>query len=365
MFIWNIVLLMASVLIITSSMVFVYVNSQNRIISLAQPVFLYLIGFGSLVTSSSNLFKIWHCCTGIIWCYFLGQIITSSALFCKLWRVEKVTQFRRKQQIFAIHVIWPFITSLFIAMTILSLWTAIDPPKYNSGSNNYIYNSNDQDQVEWGRGGHCNYRQKNGLFFTLMVTINIISQLIAVWMAYKTRHIREDVSDSKQIFQLFQTHLLLNTCFGSILVAIELTMMARGGDETIGSAIIVNLLWTALSFLVPMATVGFLIIPKAYHIYYETKFGQLPNGVRISGAGGGVTVVGISTTTTTTYNEHHNQPRRSNNNVRAAATAELTTEFIRVEDGKDIKNLPLLTTATELPTIQMTDIDSVEVNPVT
>jgi len=216
-------------------MVFVYVCRQNRNISLAQPVYLYSIGFGSLVTSLLNIFKIWHCCTGIIWCYFLGQIVTPSALFCKLWRVEKVTQFRRKQQIFAIHVIWPFITSLFIAMTILSLWTAIDPPTYISGSNNSNnYNNNDQDRVEWGTGGHCNYRQKNGLFFTLMITINIISQLIAVWMAYKTRYIREDVSDSKRIFQVFLAHLLSNTCLGSILVAIELTIMTRGVMKKLG-----------------------------------------------------------------------------------------------------------------------------------
>ncbi|MGK3754738.1 MAG: hypothetical protein ACI8RD_007047, partial [Bacillariaceae sp.] len=38
MFVWNIVLLIVSVLVITSSVVFVYVYQQNRIISLAQPV---------------------------------------------------------------------------------------------------------------------------------------------------------------------------------------------------------------------------------------------------------------------------------------------------------------------------------------
>ncbi|MGK3744766.1 MAG: hypothetical protein ACI90V_011627 [Bacillariaceae sp.] len=255
------------------------------------------------------------------------------------------------------------------------MWTIIDPPKYHNYNKNNN-NNNEQVAVEWGDDvGHCNFRQKSGIFFVLMVTINIVSELITIWMAYKTRHIREDLSDSKRIFQVLVAHLVLNACLGSILVAIEImTMMmmksARSEDSndeddnviTIGSSnvVVTALLWMVLSFLVPVASIGFLIIPKAYYIYYETKYGQLPNGVQISGAGGGGTVKGIPITTPTiatiatemTCNNHHHHHHSTLQPPR------ISTEFMRMEDEKDMieNSTALLTTMTmELPTIQIID----------
>lgn len=88
-----------------------------------QPVFLAILCVGSFLTSSSiltlsfdedtglSVSQLSVLCTVTPWLFFLGINTTFSGLFCKLWRVEQVTQFRRRQ-VKLIQAAWPLVSTL-------------------------------------------------------------------------------------------------------------------------------------------------------------------------------------------------------------------------------------------------------------
>ena len=186
-------------LAITYSMIscyFVFHFRKNRIISIAQPEFLYMLCFGALLLALPIIFmsfdeQSWsvealnNSCIVQTWLKFLGILIVNMALFSKLYRVEKVTQIRRGQRIHVKHVMKPFIALIVTALIILIVWTIVDPP----------YWTRDDVLV-----GYCH--QELAFAIPLDVAI-ILSVSIALWWALKTKELPEDISDSRRVFQTF------------------------------------------------------------------------------------------------------------------------------------------------------------------
>jgi 7 transmembrane sweet-taste receptor of 3 GCPR len=84
------------------------IYSKDPVVQRAQPFFLKMLCYGSLVMSSAIFTLSWDegagwsdhqldiACSMTPWFFFVGQIVTFCALFTKLWRVDKVLQFRRR-----------------------------------------------------------------------------------------------------------------------------------------------------------------------------------------------------------------------------------------------------------------------------
>lgn len=84
------------------------VFGKDNVVLRAQPFFLKMLCVGSIVMSTSIFTLSWDegagwsdkqldiACTLTPWFFFIGQILTFCALFTKLWRVDKVLQFRRR-----------------------------------------------------------------------------------------------------------------------------------------------------------------------------------------------------------------------------------------------------------------------------
>jgi hypothetical protein len=84
------------------------VLNKDPVVQRAQPFFLKMLCYGSVLTSTSIFTVSWDegagwsnrqldiACAMTPWFFFVGIILTFCALFTKLWRVDKVLQFRRR-----------------------------------------------------------------------------------------------------------------------------------------------------------------------------------------------------------------------------------------------------------------------------
>jgi gamma-aminobutyric acid type B receptor len=126
----------------------------------SQPFFLYMICFGSLVVASviipctlddeggsHSQRGLDIACMSVPWLYVLGFIIIYSALFSKTWRINKIFKGARSFERVTVKprdVLIPFIVLMISSLTLLSVWTALDPLVYKRQPTG-------QDTDEWNR----------------------------------------------------------------------------------------------------------------------------------------------------------------------------------------------------------------------
>lgn len=266
---------------------FVYKFRNNPIVSVGQPPFLYLICFGSILLSSSTYFTAFDesvgrtatamdkSCVAQKWFQYMGNIITYMSLFCKLWRVHKVTQFRRGQRILIQHVIAPLVVALVCAVGLLIAWTIQDPPNWST-----------QAPVDtFGDGWHDESVsicvEGSSIYFFATATLFFVAVGIALWMAWKTRHVREDISDSRRVCQALGAHVVL------LILGFILSIVASVLQNA-------TVYYASNFFLVivgSLTTVSFLVVPKIYYVRYEEKVGHLPDNM--CSVGGNVHITGV------------------------------------------------------------------------
>lgn len=104
-------------------LVAVWIWREKPLVKAGQPVFLAIVCFGSFLTSAT-IFALsfdesygWSdahldaACTLTPWLFFLGMNSMFAGLFCKLWRVDQVAQFRRRQ-VKIMQAAWPLVSLL-------------------------------------------------------------------------------------------------------------------------------------------------------------------------------------------------------------------------------------------------------------
>jgi hypothetical protein len=261
----------------------VYLHREHRVLRAAQPPFLYMLALGSAV-SASTIFVIsfdeskgWteeqlsSACMAIPWLISLGHILTYGALFCKLWRVNRVLQFSRRK-ITTRQVVWPLAILTFIKLMILSLWTALDSLHWSRVEINEITGESIAE---------CQSKHMSAFLGTLVVVM-LIPTFLTAYMAWKTKDVDEAYSESKWIFIMIISQIEI------VFVAvptIEVLRESSTDGKYIGFAI---LLW---SF--PSSTLGFIILPKVV-AYYRAVRGQELNSVPKRGIAKGVHVTGLT-----------------------------------------------------------------------
>jgi 7 transmembrane sweet-taste receptor of 3 GCPR len=95
-------------LLALSALAALHVFTKDPVVQRAQPFFLKMLCYGSVLTSSAIFTLSWDegagwsdrqldiACAMTPWFFFVGNILTFCALFTKLWRVDQVLQFRRR-----------------------------------------------------------------------------------------------------------------------------------------------------------------------------------------------------------------------------------------------------------------------------
>jgi hypothetical protein len=294
-------MVLGSVAVVLSlgSMLFVHCKKHKQVVAVAQPPFLQLMCFGTLLISISMFFigmdeessglssdELSTICVVDTWTWYIGLISVYCSLFSKLLRVHKVTQFRRNQRILAKHVIGPFVILMLATIGLLIAYSIVDPPVWERDvfvayDDDYWNEWDDVLPGETKVYGHCvfPYGYEDVLF-----ALALLSSFLCLCMSWKVRKIPEEISDGRRIFQSILAQIVIAA------VGLSIGYIIGGDDGRISLVIGMELL---VSFLWVLAVICLVIVPKMYFVWFEWKHGQLPANIR--GVGGGrVQVSGIN-----------------------------------------------------------------------
>ena len=234
------------------SITWVFVCRKHKILAASQPEFLYMIGLGSIVQASGVIpssideSRGWsedqlnRACMACPWLLSLGYIMVYSALFTKLWRINKVLQFTRRR-IGIRHVAWPMVLLVFTALVILLLWTFLDP---------FRWNREEISDVTGESIGKCQSDYTFAFVGPLILVMMVPTFLTGV-MAYKTKDVDDTYTESWWIFILIVVQVEI------ILVAVPVIVILFG-ESADGSFIGFVFLFCAF----PMTTLGLIFFPK-------------------------------------------------------------------------------------------------------
>ena len=241
---------------------------ENRIVKASQPEFLILICIGCLLMASTiiplsmdtQVASERGCdvaCQSKFWLVSVGFCLTFTALFSKLWRVNRVMKNAkgfRKVKITALDVIVPGAIILGCNILVLTVWTIMSPMIWEIRTVQYDEFGRPKVQV-----GSCNAQEGNALaFIGSLLAIDGVAILITLWQAYEARHITTDLSESKYI------GLAVVAIFEASFIGVPVIYIVNDQPNA------VLFLSTAVIFVSVLAILGFLFGPK-YKAYWKKE----------------------------------------------------------------------------------------------
>lgn len=174
---------------------------KDSAVQRAQPFFMMLLCGGAIITSLA-IFTLsfdegsgWSdsmldgACMATPWFFFLGQIVTFAALFTKLWRLDKVLQFRRGNKVTIRKVIAPLVALLTTSLLILIVWTVVDPWTWERAM------INESPAEDYGQCVNNNF----WAFFGPLMALLIFAEALTAFFAWKTNDVPEDFRDSSAV----------------------------------------------------------------------------------------------------------------------------------------------------------------------
>lgn len=170
---------------------------QDPIVQRAQPFFMQILCVGSIIMSAS-IFTLsfdegagWTdkqldvACTLAPWFFFTGQIMMFCALFTKLWRLDRVLQFRRTA-VTVRSALTPLLVFLAATLSILVAYTVIDP---------WTWQREIISELPAETYGQCT-SSHTWAFFGPLGGILFCAELLTMFFAWKTADVPEDFRDS-------------------------------------------------------------------------------------------------------------------------------------------------------------------------
>ncbi|CAB9500493.1 Gamma-aminobutyric acid (GABA) B receptor [Seminavis robusta] len=275
-------LMSLSLAAVFASVVWVMANRSHIVVTAAQPPFLYVLCLGAALTSMIVLTQSFdesygweesmlsRACLAMPWLACLGVMVTYSALFTKLWRVNKVLQFKRRQ-IKASQVMWPALSLFVIAVVLLSAWTA---------TTDFGWVREEIDELSGESIGRCTGTNTAKLLIPVDLLV-LIPVVLAGVMAWKTSDVDDMYSESKWIFSLILVQLQV-FIVGAPLIVILNDVSTTG--RYIGLALVV------CTF--PLSTMGLIFVPKALAVRKASRGGNREETMR--GSSPGVRVTGVN-----------------------------------------------------------------------
>jgi hypothetical protein len=170
---------------------------KDAVVQRAQPFFLKMLCYGSIVMSSAIFTLSWDegagwsdtqldvACALTPWFFFIGQIVTFCALFTKLWRVDKVLQFRRRAVTIS-NVMKPSLALLAVSISILIAWTIVDP---------WTWVRKVTSELPAERYGQCTSKYFAAWFGPLVLLL-CVAEVLTMYFAWKTADVPNDFRDS-------------------------------------------------------------------------------------------------------------------------------------------------------------------------
>ena len=211
-------------------------------------------------------------CMATPWLLTLGYMILYLSIFSKLYRINKVLQFRRRK-VSTRAVAGPFFLLFVASIIVLSIWTAVDP---------YLWVRREVNAVTGETYGSCSSSNASGAvgvpleYGIPLVAIAAIAAILTFAMAWKTKDIDEKFSESNWTF-----YALFLQC-ELMLVAIPILLLlgeASADASYLGKVLVI---WS-----IPVSTMLLLIGPKAAKMFVPERQKRmhrgLSQGISVSG----------------------------------------------------------------------------------
>jgi hypothetical protein len=312
------------VLMATAASLWVFWKGKNRVVRAAQPCFLHLLALGATIFSSAIVplsfdesdgwseTQLSRACQSVPWLIAIGHIVTYSSLAGKLWRVNKVLQFRR-QRISVQQVLWPFAILGGAALLVLALWTGLDPLEWT------------RVEIDPWTGESIAYCQSpNTLAYAIPLgLLMFIPTVLTGVMAWKTKDVDSAYSDSYWIFTMILVQLEL------LVIGIPVVIILRTVSITGRYIGFVLLLW-----VFPMSTLALILLPK--FLAYRRDVLGVEVSVRTRGSREAVRVTGIpSDPRVLDSSKAHHSSRSADSDGRGPSSfaAQSSEETVRAEQA--------------------------------
>ena len=227
----------------------------------------------AILTSTMSDLSINIFCGFYWWAYYIGVALVYTAQLCKIYRIKLITDqpLRRGVKILPKHVMIPYAIIMVTIITLLIVWFIIK----------YVTNL----YTEEPYAKSCITHNKLHIIFTNVINglIGCVSIAVTI-LAWKIRHINEELGDSKRILSLAVYEFFLFAIIGNTLNVVLLPHIYNMENLKIQLAVL-DAYDTIYSFLLAIGSISFIVLPRIYFVWYEYKHGHYPEGVEMIGTG--------------------------------------------------------------------------------
>jgi len=189
-------------------------------------------------------------CNFIFWLFVPGFQIAFSGLYCKMRKLNKIfyNGAMRRTKVKERDVIWPMAVLFAINMILLIVWTSITPLTWQRSISSV--DSFDRTLSSWG---FCNHQ--NILFPSLLVLTSSLALCLTLYEAYKARHIKTVLGETKYVAMAAGSMLLV------FAMGIPIAIIANDNPR---ARFFINLF---IIFIICISLLLFIFYPKVtYHI---------------------------------------------------------------------------------------------------
>ena len=274
------VLVAISLAIGLGSALWIFIHRNERAIKASQPEFLILMCFGACLVSVSLVFlsfdesyvdneeTLSRMCVAFPWFFVLGYEVMYCALVCKLWRLSRLLQMRRRKVALQ-QVLCPFAAVTFAILVVLTVWTLHDPLQWQREE------VGDDPRNTYGR---CDMERNPATYLAPLGALIFVAMTATAALCWQLRDVQSDLAESRWIFFGIFAHLQIWA------IGIPLLIIAEDTSRNVS-----YMMTAALGFIFSTTLVTCVIWPKIYSHVREKYFGGDTGGrktsVNISGQG--------------------------------------------------------------------------------
>jgi len=220
-----------AILVCLSSLItttWVFTNRHIQVVRTLQPTFLvtismgvFIIGLAMIPMSIDDEIASQHVsdmsCMSIPWLMSLGFSFAMSALFAKLWRIERLfraTSFGQRVSVTVKDALPPIAAMLLLNVGVMLAWTITSP---------LVLQRRSVDDEPWNSYALCrsnNERFGRGMTITVLF-INFTCLFLASYMAYTVRNVSDEFSESKRVGLALFCWMQLLLVAGPVLLLID------------------------------------------------------------------------------------------------------------------------------------------------
>ena len=266
-------------------MYLVWKFGNDPVVKRCQPFFMQMLCAGSIILATAIFTLSWDegagfadhqldtLCMVTPWFFIVGQLMTFSALFTKLRRLDQVLQFRRSMVTIR-NVMGPVAQLILVALGILTVWTALDPLAWERE----LINESPSETY-----GQCQCEHLWAFAGSLMALI-VFAEGLTVFFAWKTLDVPEDFRESNTII----TAILAQLQGWLMGVPILAVLGNSSSDATYFGRVL--LVW-----IFSVSSIGIVVAPKLYRAWMDRRHPNQTKKERgsVSSSKGAVRVSGL------------------------------------------------------------------------